>query len=78
MMANGRDITDIVAELQGISNNLLLLGNYIEAGDSVDRPTPQTLTDAIWANMRHIDYVIHELDDYDLIQRSKRQLEQQN
>ena len=77
-MMKDRDITDIIAELQGISTNLFLLGNYIEAGDSVDRPTPQTMSDAIWANMRHLDYVIHELDDYALIQRSDRQIEQQN
>jgi len=70
-MMKNRDITDIIAELQGINSNLLILGNYVEADDSVDRPTPQTMSDAIWANMRHLDYVIHELDDYDLAPRER-------
>lgn len=70
-MMKNRDMSDIVTELQGISNNLLVLGNYVEAGGDVDKPSPQTLAEAIWANVHHLEYVIHEMDDYDLTQQEK-------
>ena len=76
MMKGIKDITDIIAELQTVSNSLFLLGKYVEAGDSVDIPTPQTMADVIWANMRHLDYVIDDLDGCVLIQECKRQIGQ--